>query len=372
MEKKDCKSVQSTTQTKPLHHASSGTFQYPSTWPEPYNNHGVIEMAQLMKHVATTTVVIPDEKELPVLDINWELVKNPDPTQIQYTWIGHSTFLVQYAGVNVLTDPVFSERASMVQFAGPKRYRRVPCTVDQLPPIDVVVVSHNHYDHLDYYSILDLYNHHKGCTFYAPLKMGDWFAKNFEGISVKDLDWFDSTVHELKPTSNNKTGETKAVPDVQVQVTCLPCQHWSLRNGRDRNEVLWGSFGIKIIPNSADLAPRVLYHGGDTGYNNVCFKEIGEKYSQPNGGIDFAMIPIGAYEPRWFMKGEHINPEEAVEIALEIGAKKAVGMHWGTFKLTTEPVMEPKAKLEQNLRDRNLAEDPFFTTMSHGETRNVK
>jgi N-acyl-phosphatidylethanolamine-hydrolysing phospholipase D len=356
----------------PGHHGPDGTFQYPDHWGGvKHKKREFSSMAKLMYTFATTKLEVPSQTELPLRQIDWNAINNPDPTIIQYTWIGHSTFLVQLGGFNILTDPVFSDRASITQWMGPRRFREVPCTVDQLPPIDIVVVSHNHYDHLDYYAIKQLFEQHENCTFYAPLKLGNWFSDNFKGINVRDLDWFDTVEHDIKPVRNLPRKQDRAQPvSGTVEVTCLPAQHWSLRNGRDLNQVLWGSFGLKYTPSDNSHPPRVIYHAGDTGYNNICFNEIGKRYSQPNGGIDFAMIPIGAYEPRWFMQLEHVNPEEAVQIALEIDAKHAVGMHWGTFQLTTEPIMEPKQKLKENLAERKL--DEFFVTMDHGETRVFK
>jgi N-acyl-phosphatidylethanolamine-hydrolysing phospholipase D len=350
------------------HHLKDGTFQFPDHWGVKHAERSISRMVKLMYEFATIKLKIPSLDELPIRQIDWNAINNPDPTKIQFTWIGHSTFLVQIGGFNILTDPVFSNRASISQWMGPHRFRDVPCTIDQLPPIDIVVVSHNHYDHLDYYAIKQLFEQHEHCTFYVPLKLGAWFSDNFKGINVHDLDWYESIEHETKNVRNIARNQVLVKPvSGSVQITCLPAQHWSLRNGRDFNHVLWGSFGIKYTSSDNTHPPRVIYHAGDTGFNHVLFKEIGQRYSQPNGGIDFAMIPIGAYEPRWFMKLEHVNPEEAVQIALDIKAKQAVGMHWGTFQLTTEEIMEPKHKLKENLIERKL--DEFFVTMDHGETR---
>ncbi len=315
--------------TAPSHHAPDGTFKYPDHWPLQYKPPAITDLFKFSRQMRNTTLPIPTQEQLPIQTVDLKQIHNPDPTKIQYTWIGHSTFLVQYNGVNILTDPVFSDRASVVQFMGPQRFRPVPCTIEQLPPIDVVTVSHNHYDHLDYFSIGELFRVHKNCTFYAPLKLGKWFSDNFNEIAIKELDWYNSAVHTPKQVSNIVTGVKKDVSSAEVEVTCLPSQHWSSRKGYDRNQTLWCSFGVKVSSKDS-IAPKVIYHGGDTGYNNVCFKEIGEKYAKPNGGIDFAMIPIGAYEPRWFMKIQHCNVEEAVDIALDVQAKHAVAMHWGT------------------------------------------
>ena len=270
-------------------------------------------------------------------------------TQPAITWVGHATMLVQASGLNVLTDPVFSDRASPVQFAGPKRAQPPGLTIDQLPPIDVVLISHNHYDHLDVNTVLALDRRAQAATlFIVPLGVKAWFAKL--GIThVKELDWWDSTV----------------VKGVEFHFT--PVQHWSARALGDKSQTLWGGWAV--------LGPDFhWYFSGDTGYSRD-FLDTQKHFAARQtaalgGGFDLALIAVGAYEPRWFMKDQHVNPAEAVQIHLDLQAKRSVGVHWGTFNLTDEPLDQPPADLAVALAAKGLKEDDFFL-MAVGETRKL-
>ena len=254
------------------------------------------------------------------------------------TWLGHAAVLVQTNGLNIATDPMFSERASPVQFAGPKRLIPLAIPAAQLPRIDVVLISHNHYDHLDKQSVKDLNAQSGGAPlFIVPLGLKQWFTN--EGITnVRELDWWD------------------AFEVSGVKMHFVPAQHWSKRTLTDANRSLWGGFIIE------DRGWKFLYTG-DTGYSQD-FKDIGAKF----GNFDFAAIPIGAYAPRWFMKTQHINPEEAVQIMQDVGAKEALGVHWGTFILTDEPLDEPPRLLAESLKKRQLPATQF-RAWAHGETK---
>ena len=223
------------------------------------------------------------------------------------TWIGHSTMLVRMDGVTFLTDPIFSERASPVAFAGPQR--RVPPGVplSELPPIDFVLISHDHYDHADVASIAALAQ--RGARFIVPLGLGDLVRD--AGGTASELDWWESV-------------------DVgAVQVHCVPSQHFSGRSALNSNDRLWSGWVV--------AGPtRRFYHAGDTGYFDG-FKEIGARL----GPIDLAAVPIGAYDPPAIMQFVHLNPEEAVQAALDLRATRVVAMHYGTFDLTDEPLDEP-------------------------------
>lgn len=252
------------------------------------------------------------------------------------TWLGHSSFLIQYQGKNVLTDPIFSDRASPVSFAGPKRYVMHPMDYRQLPQIDLVVISHNHYDHLDISAIEQLSN---STHFVVPLKIGPWLRE--QGVpqaNITELDWWQST----------------QVNTIKVQA--LPSQHWSARGLGDRFETLWASWSINIDGYS-------VWFAGDTGYNSVQFAEIGDHLEV----VDLALIPIGAYAPRWFMQWYHVNPEEAVKIHLDVNARQSIGMHWGTFPLTAEPPMEPTKRLADALAAQGVS-DQAFITLKIGQT----
>lgn len=248
------------------------------------------------------------------------------PSLPQATLIGHSTVLLQYQGVNVLTDPVFSDRASPFSFAGPKRFTPSSVRLDELPDIDVVVISHNHYDHLDTATVSALGNQP---LWLVPLGLKDWFAQ-FDVTNVVELDWWQS--YSLKG----------------IEIQALPSQHWSKRSLFDTNKSLWASWAFKWNDFTA-------WFGGDTGYNEVQFKEIGEAL----GRVDLAMIPIGAYEPRWFMKYHHVNPDDAVKIFKDINAQSAFGIHWNTFVLTAEGIDEPPQALADALTFYNIDRNRF-------------
>ena len=257
------------------------------------------------------------------------------------TWIGHATFLIQFNGLNILTDPHFSERASPVSWAGPKRVVPPAMKIDQLPDIDAVIISHDHYDSLDVATLRALAQHnieHK-LVFIVPLGLKAWFDDlKLDAVDVVELDWTQSY-------SINKT-----------TFTAEPVQHWSKRTLFDSYERLWASWVI-------EAGGHKIYFAGDTGYAEH-FKQLGNKY----GGFDLALLPIGAYEPRWFMKSYHVNPDEAVQIHRDIKSKYSVAMHWGTFILTDEPLDEPPVKLRQAMQKYHIVKSEF-EVYKHGETR---
>jgi L-ascorbate metabolism protein UlaG (beta-lactamase superfamily) len=236
------------------------------------------------------------------------------PSQkVSVTFVNHATFLLQFPGVNVLTDPILSERTGPLRLVGPKRARMPGIPFDLLPPIDVVVVSHNHYDHLDIETLknVDAKFHP---LFLVPL--GDEKLLQKEGIQhVKALDWW----------------EEVRVKDVRF--IFAPAQHWSARHFWDKNECLWGSWMI-------DSGAVKVYHAGDTGYGRH-FLDIKSRL----GAADIALLPIGAYKPRWFMQYYHMDPQEALKAHLDLEARTSIGMHFGTFQLTDEGVDEPPCRI---------------------------
>ena len=263
------------------------------------------------------------------------------------TWVGHATMLVQADGLNVLTDPIFSERASPIQSLGPQRVQPPGLSVDQLPPIDVVLISHNHFDHLDKNSVLALSNRAQASTlFIVPLGVKALFI-DIGITNVKELDWWDSI---------NVKG---------IEFNFTPVQHWSARGLGERNQTLWGGWAV--------FGPGThWYFSGDTGYSQD-FVDTQKRFADRQtaargGGFDLALIPVGAYEPRWFMKEQHVNPAEAVQIHQDLKAKRSVGVHWGTFALTDEPLDQPPKDLALALLEKGLAADAF-TVMAIGETR---
>lgn len=255
------------------------------------------------------------------------------------TWIGHASFLLQIGGLNILTDPHLTGRASPFHSAGPKRLQPPALDFADLPPIDVVVISHNHYDHLDLRTVRRLAQEHDP-QFFVPLGLKAWFTAQGIQSAVTELDWWnDSSFRQLK-------------------LTAVPVQHFSGRSANDRNKTLWCGFVLECVD-------KKIIFAGDTGYSPD-FKDIAGRF----GAMDLALIPIGAYEPRSFMRPVHVNPEEAVKVHQDLQSRQSVAMHWGTFRLTLEPPDEPPRRLLQALKRAGIAEDRFWV-MRHGETRRL-
>jgi L-ascorbate metabolism protein UlaG (beta-lactamase superfamily) len=265
----------------------------------------------------------------------------PSPTgeDVHITFVNHSTFLIQTPAGNLLTDPIWSERCSPVGFAGPRRVRAPGVDFEHLPRIDVVLVSHNHYDHLDVPTLRRLRATHDPTV---VTLLGNAAALRRLGFQrVHELDWWEA---------QGMGGRWK--------VTATPAQHFSARGFHDRNRSLWGGFWIEV-------SGRKLYFAGDSGYCRW-FAEIRQRL----GVADVALLPIGAYEPRWFMKPAHMNPEEAVKAHLDLGAVRSAAMHFGTFQLTNEGIDEPTDGLRRELLGRGLP-DEVFRVPRFGETWSV-
>jgi L-ascorbate metabolism protein UlaG (beta-lactamase superfamily) len=261
--------------------------------------------------------------------------------RVTVTWIGHATLYVQMGGRNLLFDANFSQRASPVSFAGPQRRVPLPVTLDELPPVDVVLTSHNHYDHLDEPTVRQLIAQRGGQPlFVAPLGMDLWL-REVGATRVERFDWWDR--HRL----------------LGLEITMTPVQHWSARSLNDRNATLWGGWAVRADGFS-------FWFSGDCGYSQD-FRDIGERF----GGFDLAALAVGGYEPRWFMQDQHINPLEAVQAFLDLRAKQAVGVHWGTFELTDEPLDAPIGELPRALDALGVARDRFVL-YRHGETRTYR
>lgn len=255
------------------------------------------------------------------------------------TWIGHASVLLQVGGLNILMDPIFSERASPVSFLGPRRAQAPGLSLDELPRIDVVLISHNHYDHCDLPTLQALQRQAGGPPLLlVPLGNADWARE--EGLArVQELDWWQSTT----------------VGGVELMLT--PVQHWSGRGLHDRMRTLWGGWAV--------LAPQArVFFSGDTGYSKD-FTDIAQRLSARFGEaagtplFDLALIAIGAYAPRWFMTSQHINPAEAVQVHQDLRAARSIGIHWGTFELTDEPLDEPPQALAQARAQAGLKEEDF-------------
>jgi N-acyl-phosphatidylethanolamine-hydrolysing phospholipase D len=264
-------------------------------------------------------------------------------THTSLTWIGHSAFLLQHGGLNVLTDPHLSARASPLSFAGPARVVPPGLQFHELPPIDAVLISHNHYDHLDERTVRRLAREHRGLRFFVPLGLAAWFRRR--GLErVTELGWWQSA--ELDAAAG------------RVRVTAVPVQHFSGRGLRDRNATLW--CGLVL-----EHAGAKVFFAGDTGYSRD-FADIAARFAP----FDLALIPIGAYEPRGFMAPVHVNPEEAVRIHQDLGSRQSVAMHWGTFRLTLEPMDEPPRRLAAALQAAHVPLERFIV-MRHGECRRL-
>lgn len=247
---------------------------------------------------------------------------------IGVTYIGQATLLLQFPGLNVITDPIFSERASPFSWLGPKRVRPPAVALDDLPPIDLVLLSHNHYDHMDLPSLRALAKRWRPAIV-TGLRNGRYLAGKGIDNSI-ELDWWDSW---------------QAHP--QARITYVPAQHWSSRSPFDRRRMLWGGHVIETP------AGRV-YFTGDTSYAGH-FQAIRERLGPP----DIALLPIGAYEPRWFMAGQHIDPEEAVKAHLDLQAKLSIAMHFATFRLTDEAIDAPAQALAKARQEHGVPEDVF-------------
>ncbi len=258
------------------------------------------------------------------------------------TWIGHSTVLLQLGAMNILTDPMWSERASPFRRIGPRRLMTPGIKFDSLPPIDVVLLSHNHYDHLDAVTVRRIAQRFPDAEWLCPIGLAS-LLRTFGVRRVAERDWW------------------QTVDRPAFSATCAPAQHFSARGLRDRNKTLWCSWTI-------EAGDARVYFSGDTALHPE-FQTIGTRL----GPFDLVMLPIGAYEPRWFMRRVHCNPEDALAAytALTSGSDATppcVALHWGTFRLTDEPVEEPPARFAERWREAGLA-DAANWTLAHGETR---
>jgi N-acyl-phosphatidylethanolamine-hydrolysing phospholipase D len=268
---------------------------------------------------------------------NLALVRQPNPDCLQLTWIGHSSFLVQHQGWNILLDPIFGEHCSPVPLPSLRRLRPPGLPFEALPPIHAVAISHSHYDHLDRSTVRRLGNTPK---YWVPAGLGAWFAK--QGFhQVREFNWWASE---------------KVSPDLEL--TCVPAHHFSARTPFDRDQTLWCGWVLRS-------GKRSLYFAGDSAYCPI-FKDIGSRL----GPFDLAILPIGAYNPRWVMQSIHMDPAEAVSAHFDLGAKQSVACHWGTFRLTDEPLGEPPVRLRRETARRGLPVGQF-RTMALGETLTV-
>ena len=303
---------------------------------------------------------------------------------LRATWLGHACYFVEFPdGFRVLLDPVFSERCSPFSWLGPKRYTKVPCQIDDIPVIDAVVISHNHYDHMDHPTIAKIHAKHPNVHFFVPLRNKQWFTAS--GIdNCTELDWWEERDINLAPTptgtkpSISPTNDTeKPASSITARISCLPCQHASARGPFDKGLTLWSSWSIAS-------GNKKVWFGGDTGYRAVpeLAKDVddyGPDHNYPHcpafaqigalrGPFDLGLIPIGAYDPRWIMSPMHANPFDSVNIFKDTRCKRALGMHWGTWVLTEEDVMEPPKLLRKALERSGIAQEGVFDVCDIGES----
>ncbi|WP_414661049.1 MBL fold metallo-hydrolase [Horticoccus sp. 23ND18S-11] len=253
----------------------------------------------------------------------------PGADEVVITWIGHASFLLQTPTSNLLIDPVFSERVSPVSWAGPRRVHPPGVALDALPPIHTVLLSHDHYDHCDLASLRPLASRHDP-EFVAPLRHRDLLTAA-GAKRITELDWW----------------QTHAVAG-GASLTLTPSQHWSNRLGTPRNYRLWGGFFLK-------LGSKRVWFVGDSGYDAEIFRSV----RQHGGAPDAALVPIGAYEPRWFMRPMHMNPADAVQLHRDVGARLSIAMHWGTFRLTDEGRDDPVEALATARTEAGVAAADF-------------
>ena len=328
-----------------------------------------------------------DPPTVPVQSPNF--LSSRETPKLRATWLGHACYLVEFpSGLRVLFDPVFEDRCSPFSWLGPKRYTPRPCDIKDIPTVDAVVISHNHYDHLSHPTVVEISKRHPNAHFFVPLGNQKWF-KSCGITQCTELDWWDQVDFTLTAkdkvkgssagSSVTSTSKTSG-PPMTATISCLPCQHISARSINDRAHTLWSSWSIN------DASGKSVYFAGDTGYRSVPKESEGKDDWGPEyadlphcpafadvgkfrGPFDLGLIPIGAYQPRWVMSAMHANPRDSVEIFRDTNCKRALGMHWGTWVLTEEDVLEPPKLLKKALAHHGIAETGVFDICDIGESR---
>ena len=295
---------------KPYHHLPDGTFRNPEGSPVRSSNIK-FSYSTFTKEKKKINLTVPKNHvvDKSIVLANLEKFKNDD----YIAWIGHATYLIKLGNTTIITDPVFSKNAGPLIF-GPDRFTEPALKLDEIPKTDIFLLTHNHYDHQDMSTIRKF--PFKNAKVLVPLKLGKYFKRYKD---VNEMDWYE-----------------EIIINEDLRITFLPAVHWSKRSLTDTNKTLWGSFLINY------KGKKILF-ACDTGYGNI-YKELGKKF----GPIDLTMINIGAYDfkPMFDKSIYHTTPSEALELARDLNSKKVLGMHWGTFVLSLEPIMEPPVKFK--------------------------
>jgi len=321
---------------KPYHHLPDGTFRNPEGSPMSRSSSGKFSYRDFNKEKKKLDMTVPKEHVINRQEVLKNLEKFKDDDYI--AWIGHATYLIKLGNTTLITDPVFSKNAGPLIF-GPKRFTEPALKLNEIPKTDVFLLTHNHYDHQDMSTIRRF--PFKDAKVLVPLRLGKYFKKYKD---VNEMDWYD----EIKINDH-------------LKITFLPAVHWSKRTLTDTNKTLWGNFLIQY----KDI--KILF-ACDTGYGNI-YKEIGKKY----GPIDITMINIGAYDfrPMFNKSIYHTTPEEALNVAQDLKSKKVLGMHWGTFVLSLEPIMEPPIRFKENAEKFGFKKEDAIT-FKIGEINSLK
>ncbi|WP_023649256.1 MBL fold metallo-hydrolase [Candidatus Pelagibacter ubique] len=321
---------------KPWHHLPDGSFRNPEGSPTSRSSSGKFSYRYFNQEKKKLDMTVPKEHVINKQKVlnNLENFKDDD----YIAWIGHATFLIKLGKITIITDPVFSKNAGPLIF-GPKRFTEPALKLSEIPKTDIFLLTHNHYDHQDMSTIRKF--PFKDAKVLVPLKLGKYFKKYKD---VNEMDWYD----EIKINDH-------------IKITFLPAVHWSKRSLTDTNKTLWGNFLIQY------KHIKILF-ACDTGYGNI-YKEIGEKY----GPIDITMINIGAYDfrPMFNKSIYHTTPEEALNVAQDLKSKKVLGMHWGTFVLSLEPIMEPPIRFKENAEKFGFKKEDAIT-FKIGEINSLK